>query len=44
MKDITPAAKANLTKQFNKRHEETKLKKAKAGKIKEEHVKFDPVL
>ena len=42
--EISSQTKAKLTRLFNKRHEDNKLKQAKAIKGKNEHVKYDPVL
>lgn len=41
---IPGSTKAKLTKLFNKRHEDNKLKQTKAAKGKNEHIKYDPVL
>ena len=41
---IPTKVKASLTRTFNKRHEDSKLKAIKGGKVKAEHVKFDPIL
>jgi hypothetical protein len=41
---VETATKSKLTRLYNKRHEEAKLKAAKGPKAKVEHVKFDPVL
>jgi hypothetical protein len=42
--EINGQTKAKLTRLFNKRHEDNKLKQTKAVKGKTEHVKYDPVL
>ena len=44
LSSIPAATKAKLTRLFNKRHEEAKLKKKKGKTVTEEHLKFDPVL
>jgi hypothetical protein len=41
---ISSQVKAKLTRLFNKRHEDAKLKKQKTIKAKTEHIKFNPVL
>lgn len=38
------AMKSKLTRLFNRRHEDAKLMKTKAAKLKTEHIKFNPVL
>jgi hypothetical protein len=44
LNDIPSAVKGKLTKLFNKRHEDSKMKQAVKGKGKAEHVKFDPLM
>jgi hypothetical protein len=41
---VSPATKSQLTRLFNRRHEEAKLTKVKAIKMKDEHIKFNSVL
>lgn len=44
MAGISSNQKSKLTRLYNKKHMELKLKAAKKEKVKVEHVKFDPVL
>jgi hypothetical protein len=41
---VPPQVKAKLTRLFNKRHEDFKLKAVKNVKGKSEHIKFNPLL
>lgn len=44
MQTIPTATKTKLTKLFNKRHEDSKLKQTNKAKSKVEHFKFDPLM
>ena len=45
LSDVPPAVKAKLTRLYNRRHEDVKLKAQKGGKAKgEQMAKFNPVL
>jgi hypothetical protein len=44
LSEIASQTKAKLTRLFNKRHEDSKLKGKKAIKPKEDHMKFNEVL
>ena len=44
LSEISAQIKTKLTRLFNKRHDDAKLKKEKAAKVKAQHIKFNPVL
>lgn len=42
--DIPSTVKGKLTRLFNKRHEDSKMKATNKVKAKNDHVKFDPLM